>query len=87
MEEVEKEFISVLNLDCDPFDESDYNCVAAIRTGNADDEPDILDDKGLHQIMPLQDAVPYCRECSSYEHLTANCPKASVKTSCEQQEM
>jgi len=38
MEEVEKQFISVLNLDCDPFNESEYNCIPAIRNKCENDE-------------------------------------------------
>jgi len=79
MEDVEKQFISVLNLDCDVFDESEYNCVSAVRNGLANDGPDIFDEEGLQQILSLQDTIPYCRECSSYDHLTANCPKTTVQ--------
>ena len=59
MEEVEKQFISVLNLDCDPFDESEYNCVAAVRNGLVNDGPDTFDEEGFTQIMSLQDAIPF----------------------------
>jgi len=61
MEDVEKQFISVLNLDCDLFDESEYNCVAAVRNGLANNGPDIFDEEGFQQIMSLQDAILFIR--------------------------
>ena len=81
MEDVEKQFISVLNLDCEPFDDSEYNCISVIRNGYANDESIIFDEEGFQQIMAFQDAVPYCRKCASYDHLTADCPKTMVESS------
>ena len=81
MEEVEKQFISVLNLDHEPFDESEYNCISVIKNGYENDESNIFDEEGFQQIMAYQDAIPYCRECASYDHLTANCPKTMVEGS------
>jgi len=78
MEDVEKQFISVLNLDCEPFDESEYNCISVIRNGYANDESIIFDEEGFQQIMAFQDVIPYCRECASYDHLTADCPKTKT---------
>ena len=81
MEEVEKQFISVLNLDHEPLDESEYNSISAIRNGYANDESDIFDEEGFQQIMAYQDVIPYCHECASYDHLTSNCPKTMTESS------
>jgi len=81
MEDVEKQFISVLNLDCQPFNDSEYNCIFVIRNGYANDESIIFDEEDFQQIMAFQDAIPYCCECASYDYLTADCPQTMVESS------
>lgn len=78
IELVEKQFVSILNLDYDAFEESKYNCVTAIKDEDSNDE-ESFDEHALQQIMAFQDAIPICLECSSYEHLTIDCPGLAVK--------
>ena len=55
--------------------------LSAIKNRYENNKSDIFAEEGFQQIMAYQDAIPYCREYASYDHLTANCPKTMVEGS------